>query len=55
MYHLFLHEQVSAFGKNKNCNEKQNFLQQIFIPPKKLKKTVQAECQEFDKVWYIQS
>ena len=39
-------KKVSAFGKNKNYNEKQNFLQQIFIPPTKLKKTVQLECQE---------
>ena len=27
----------SAFGKSKNCNENQNFLQQIFIPPTKFK------------------
>ena len=39
-------KKVSAFGKNKNYNEKQNFLQQIFIPPTKLVKNVQEECQE---------
>ena len=36
-------KKVSAFGKNKNFNEKQDFLQQIFIPPTKLKKNIQEE------------
>ena len=51
--HLFLHvisaikKKVSAFGKNKNYNEKQNFLRQILIPPTKLKKkNVLQECQD---------
>ena len=39
-------KKVAAFGKNKNYNEKQNFLQQIFIPPAKLKINVQGECPE---------
>ena len=39
-------KKVSAFGKSKNYNEKQEFLQQIFIPPTKLKKNDQEECQE---------
>ena len=30
-------EKKSAFGKSKNYNENQNFLQQIFIPPTKFK------------------
>ena len=34
---------LPAFGKNKNFNEKQDFLQQIFIPPTKLKKNIQEE------------
>ena len=39
-------KKLSALGKNKNYNEKQNFLQQIFIPATQLKKNVQEESQE---------
>ena len=39
-------KKLSALRKNKNYNEKQNFLQQIFIPATQLKKNVQEECQE---------
>ena len=41
-----LKKKVSAFENYKNYNEKKNFLQQIFIPPTKLKKNVQEECPE---------
>ena len=39
-------KKVSVFGKNKNYNEKHDFLRQIFIPLTRLKKNIQEECQE---------
>ena len=47
--HLFFHiirKKYLHLEKIKNYNEKQKFLRQIFIPPTKLKKNVQEECQE---------
>ena len=47
-----IEKKVFAFGKNKNYNQKQNFLQQIFIPPAKLKINVEGECPE-NHDWFL--
>ena len=52
-------KKISGFGKNKHHSEKQKLLQQIFIPPTKLKKTSRKNyCNNFQdeaEIWNLEA